>query len=216
MKLIAVQGPGQGQGQGQGRSTDAKYLDQMFCLRSRVFGDRLAWSVTKTNGRELDEFDGLEPTYILALSQSDDVVGCARLLPSIGPTMLQRVFPQLLSGGSLTAHEKITESSRFCVDTALRQEAGEGGIHAVTLAMFAGILEWCLLKGYTEIVTATDIRLERILRRAGWPMKRLGKPVMIGETMSVAGVLAVDEIHFGALRPATYQSSFEVERQRAL
>jgi acyl homoserine lactone synthase len=207
MKLVAVKN--------LRSSTDAKYLDQMFCLRSRIFGDRLGWNVTRTNGRELDEFDGFEPTYILALSQSDNVIGCARLLSTTGPTMLERVFPQLLSTHSLAGHTSMTESSRFCVDTALREEAGGGGIHAATLAMFAGILEWCLLKGHTEIATATDIRLERILRRAGWPMRRLGEPVMINETMSVAGVLPVNATHFGALRPEAYQSSFSVERQHA-
>jgi acyl homoserine lactone synthase len=207
MKLTAVQSVRS--------STDARYLDQMFCLRSRIFGDRMAWNVTRTNGRELDEFDRLEPTYILALSQSDDVIGCTRLLPTTGPTMLERVFPQLLSMRSLPSHDSMTESSRFCVDTAFRQEAREGGIHMVTLAMFAGILEWCLLKGHTEIATATDVRFERILRRAGWPIQRLGEPVMINETMSVAGILPVNEVHFSALRPKAYRSSFRGERHYA-
>ncbi|MGR9467539.1 hypothetical protein [Rhizobium leguminosarum] len=32
------------------------------------------------------------------------VIGCARLLPAIAPTMLEHVFPQLLSPGRLDAH----------------------------------------------------------------------------------------------------------------
>jgi N-acyl-L-homoserine lactone synthetase len=35
--------------------------------------------------------------------------------------------------------------------------------------MFAGIVEWCLAAGYHEIVTATDVRFERIHNRAGFP-----------------------------------------------
>ncbi|MGZ2384624.1 acyl-homoserine-lactone synthase [Rhizobium leguminosarum] len=207
MKLTAIKTPTSAQ--------DATSLDQMYRLRARVFADRLAWDVSISNGRELDEFDGFEPTYILALSDSDEVVGCARLLPAGGPTMLERVFPQLLSTGLLDAHPFMIESSRFCVDTACSREAGEGALHDVTFGMFAGILEWCLHQGYREIATATDVRFERILRRAGWPMQRLGQPIMITETMSVAGILPVSWENFERVRPQTYRSAFGPQRQHA-
>ncbi|CAN7751163.1 acyl-homoserine-lactone synthase TraI [Rhizobium sp. LjRoot258] len=207
MKLIAIQTPKS--------SKDVTYLDQMYRLRSRVFADRLAWNVARSGGRELDEFDGFEPAYILALSDADEVIGCARLLPTIGPTMLERVFPQLLSEGRLDAHPAMIESSRFCVDTAFRREAGEGALHEVTFGMFAGILEWCIHQGCRQIATATDVRFERILRRAGWPMQRLGQPVMINETMSVAGILPVTADYFERVRPQTYRSALGLERQHA-
>ncbi|WP_457812600.1 acyl-homoserine-lactone synthase [Sinorhizobium meliloti] len=39
--------------------------------------------------------------------------------------------------------------------------AGRGGrLHQATLATFAGIIEWSMANGYTEIVTATDLRFE--------------------------------------------------------
>ncbi|NEI03174.1 GNAT family N-acetyltransferase (plasmid) [Rhizobium leguminosarum] len=194
---------------------DAALLDQMYRLRSRVFADRLAWNVSRSNGRERDQFDEFEPTYILALSDGDVVIGCARLLPAIGPTMLQQVFPQLLSAGRLDADPSMIESSRFCVDTARSRGAGEGGLSDVTFGMFAGILEWCLHQGYREIATATDVRFERILRRAGWPMQRLGQPIMINETLSVAGILPVSWENFEQVRPHAYRSAFGPRRQHA-
>ncbi|UIJ84309.1 acyl-homoserine-lactone synthase TraI [Rhizobium leguminosarum] len=209
MKLIAIETP---------KSTeDAAYLDQMYRLRARVFADRLAWNVSRSNGRERNQFDEFEPTYILALSDRDNdvVIGCARLLPAIGPTMLEQVFPQLLSAGRLDTHPSMIESSRFCVDTAYPREAGEGALHDVTFGMFAGILEWSLHQGYREIATATDVLFERILRRAGWPMKRLGRPIMINETMSVAGILPVSRENFERLRPQSYRSAFSPRRQSA-
>lgn len=142
------------------------------------------------------------------------VVGCARLLRCVGPTMLEKVFPQLLSAGRLVAHPSMVESSRFCVDTARPREAGEGALHDVTLGMLAGILEWCLHQGYREIATATDVRFERILRRAGWPMQRLGRPLLINETMSVAGLLPVSWEDFERVRPQAYRSAFGPQRQR--
>ncbi|OCP35960.1 acyl-homoserine-lactone synthase [Ensifer sp. LC163] len=44
---------------------------------------------------------------------------------------------------------------------------GKGALHEITRVMFAGIMEWCLVNGYTEIVAATDVVVERILGRAG-------------------------------------------------
>ncbi|MBB4571548.1 acyl-homoserine-lactone synthase TraI [Rhizobium leucaenae] len=194
---------------------DLNLLDQMHRLRATVFGGRLSWKVHCFEGREFDEFDALSPTYILAIATDDRVVGCARLLPAVGTTMLQTVFPQLLETGRLVAHSQMIESSRFCVDTAFAEGRGESSLHNTTLAMFAGIVEWCMLNGYTEIATATDLRFERILKRAGWPMRRLGSPTMINETHSVAGVLTADQASFDRLRPQHYHSSFMTHQKAA-
>jgi acyl homoserine lactone synthase len=42
-----------------------------------------------------------------------------------------------------------------------------------------------------EIVTVTDARMERILRRAGWSLRRIGEPRTLGSTLAVAGYLEV-------------------------
>lgn len=190
---------------------DELLLNDMHRLRCEIFGSRLSWKVAVQDGREYDEFDGFRPTYILTVSGTSRVVGCARLLPANGPTMLERTFPQLLSSGTLNAHPAMIESSRFCVDTTLRERRGEGALHDVTLMMLAGIIEWCLIHGCREIATATEVRFERLLIRAGWPMCRLGEPKMINETNSVAGLLAADQASFYRVRPPSYRSDFHVQ-----
>jgi N-acyl-L-homoserine lactone synthetase len=184
---------------------DILLLDGMHRLRSKVFKNRLSWNVSSINGREYDEFDEFQPTYIVTVDESR-ILACARLLPATGPTMLEKTFPQLLPAGTLGAHSAMIESSRFCVDTTFRQERGEGALHTITSMMFAGIIEWCLLNGYREIVTATDVRFERLLLRAGWPMRRLGEPKMINETNSVAGLLPADPESFHRVKPSNYHS----------
>ncbi|WFU50198.1 acyl-homoserine-lactone synthase TraI [Sinorhizobium terangae] len=174
----------------------------MHRLRARVFGDRLDWEVLVKDGREADAYDQLNPTYILAVSPTRAVAGCARLLAATGPTMLANTFPQLLSSRDLDAHPGMVESSRFCVDTALDQGKTRGLLHTTTLMMFAGIIEWSMANGYHEIVTATDLRFERILKRAGWPMQRLGPPCPIGNTMAVAGSLPADVGSLDRIRAA--------------
>jgi N-acyl-L-homoserine lactone synthetase len=207
MRVIAIKTPG--------TPFERNAIDEMHQLRARIFRGRLAWNVSCVSGREYDEFDRLKPTYILALTSQDRVAGCARLLPATGTTMLSSVFQQLLHEGHLPTHERMVESSRFCVDTEVAAARGQGALHSATLSMFAGIVEWSVGQGYTEIATATDVRFERILTRAGWPMTRLGNVVMINETRSVAGLLRADRASFERLRPDDYQSSFATFEQKA-
>ncbi|NTE56416.1 autoinducer synthesis protein [Agrobacterium tumefaciens] len=182
-------------------------LKEMHQLRAEVFGGRLEWDVTIVDGGERDQYDDLHPTYVLAISGGNKVVGCARLLPAVGPTMLELTFPQLLGDGSLNATSSVIESSRFCVDTTLPAGRGGGQLHLATLTMFAGIIEWSMANGYDKIVTATDLRFERILNRAGWPMARLGDPVAIGNTVAIAGALPADQRSFGRVCPPNYRSA---------
>jgi len=185
---------------------DSDLIDSMHQLRARIFRDRLEWDVTVQQGREVDEFDSCLPTYIVAVTPSRQVVGCARLLPATGPTMMSVLFPDLEQTGLLRPHAVMVESSRFCVDTSLEAGRAGGSLHDVTLTMFAAIIEWSMAQGYTEIVTGTDVRFERILKRAGWPMTRIGDPRPIGNTMAVAGLLPADSESFAQVRPANYTS----------
>lgn len=177
-------------------------IEGMHRLRASVFRDRLDWEVTVVGGLEIDDFDQLSATYILLLTGPSKVSGCARLLPASGATMLTRAFPQLLPGGTLRAHAAMVESSRFCVDTTIEEGRGDGALHEATLTMLAAIIEWSIINGYSEIVTATDVRFERILKRAGWPMRRLGEPIRIGNTIAVAGSLSADRASLERVRPA--------------
>ncbi|KQV41250.1 acyl-homoserine-lactone synthase [Rhizobium sp. Root1204] len=194
---------------------EAHLLHIHYQLRARVFSDRLGWEVDVTAGCESDSFDALRPTYVLAIAETGQLAGCARLLPTLGPTMVADVFSSLLPGGRLNGHAAMIESSRFCVDTTLAEGRGNGSVHEATLTMLAGIIEWSMANGYTEIVTVTDLRFERILARVGWPLQRLGEPKKIGVTIAVAGTLPADRDTFLRLRPANFRSELTPVSQAA-
>lgn len=193
----------------QDYSSQAPFLDSMHMLRARIFRERMNWDVDVRNGRERDQFDHCRPTYVLAVSDRDQVSGCARLLPATGPTLLSVLFPELIGSHLFNPHAAMVESSRFCVDTSI--EAGRAGhaLHDATWTLFAAIIERSMTDGYDELVTVTDIRIERILRRAGWPMARIGEPKPIGNTTAVVGLLPIDQASFESVRPAGYSSSIK-------
>ncbi|KRR06443.1 conjugal transfer protein TraI [Bradyrhizobium jicamae] len=168
-------------------------LAAMYRLRRRVFKDRLDWSVSVSGEFELDVYDTLGPTYLILMSDGGEPVGSVRLLPTIGPTMLADTFPVLL-GGTLAPHdERILESSRFCVDTRLIAEQAPNSLNRATLILFSAMIEAARGASAESIVTVTDTRMERILRRAGWPLRRIAAPQQVGSTMAVAGFLDTSE-----------------------
>lgn len=166
-------------------------LQAMQRLRYRVFRERLGWDVATENGLEADSFDALKPHYLLLRGEHGSIDGCVRLLPSTGPTMLRDVFPGLLDGSDAPSQSGIWESSRFAMDAAATPHNVKNGLAKGTYELFAGMIEFGLAKGLRHVVTVTDVRMERILRRAGWPLDRLGQPQMIGNTRAVAGYLNI-------------------------
>ncbi|AOO85118.1 acyl-homoserine-lactone synthase [Bosea vaviloviae] len=169
-----------------------KLLMGMHRLRRKVFKDRLDWSVSTTGDLEIDQYDTLGASY-LVIVDNGDVLGCVRLLPTTGPNMLADTFPELLDGTTAPRSDKIAESSRFCVDTELSDSTSDGGLRRATLMLLAAMREWGEARGLASIATVTDLRMERILRRANWLLTRLGSPRRIGSTMAVAGLLPIQE-----------------------
>lgn len=184
-----------------------RLIRAMHRLRARIFRGRPAWKVRGTSGLERGSFDMLGPACVLRLRRCDAVVGSARLL--------EKVLPELLVIAHLSTYHRMIESSRCCGGTNTAVEREQTGLRSATLVMFAGIVEWSILSGYREFVTATDVRLERILRRADWPLSRLGAPAQINELRSVAGLLLADRQSLDRLRRDAYSSDFSIYQTEA-
>ena len=177
-------------------------LAEMHRLRYRIFKERLGWDVQVSGDMEVDEFDACRPVYLLQRDDDGRVQGCVRLLPTTGSTMLRDTFPALLDGQAAPASDAIWESSRFGVDLCTREAKTAGSIARATYELFAGMIEFGLMRRLTDIVTVTDARMERILCRARWPLKRLGAPRAIGKTIAVAGYLEVSRERLRSVREA--------------
>ncbi len=166
-------------------------IREMHLLRNRVFNERLNWDVPAKGGFEIDTYDADCPDYLIMKGRTGRIEGCVRFLPTTGPTMLRDTFSNLLCGHTLPENERILESSRFALDLPATSRKAAGGITVETYELFAGMLEYALARGAERIVTVTDTRMERILRRAGWPLERLGSPQEIGNTLALAGYVEI-------------------------
>src|SRR5713226_7569885 len=158
-------------------------IAEIHRLRHRVFKERLGWDVQVSSNMEIDEFDALHPAYLMQRASDGRIQGCVRLLPTTGPTMLRVTFPALLDGVSAPASLTIWESSRFALDIDADAPKAAHGLASATYELFAGMIEFGLSQQLSDIVTVTDARMERILRRAGWPLRRIGEPRKLGSTL---------------------------------
>lgn len=163
----------------------SQVLNSIFRLRHRVFKERLDWEVPSRDGMERDHFDDQAPIYLAYHGTSSEVIGCVRLLPTTGPNMIRDVFPEL-SEEAIPAETRVWEVSRFGIDATDAADLGAGNINTITYALVAGIHEVGLDYGITHMVAVMDVRIERILRRAGCVMRRMGKPRRIGNCLALA------------------------------
>ena len=164
-------------------------LYQMHRLRKSVFKDRLGWDVTVSGELEVDQFDALGPSYVLSTDGHGDVNGCVRLLPTTGPNMLRDVFASLVTKAAVPCGERIWEASRFAVSGCAA--TAEAGLSQTTYDLLIGVLRFGLSNGIGTIACVVDVRMERVLRRAGWQLDRLGPPQRVGKTIAMAGQLDV-------------------------
>ncbi len=162
-------------------------IDAMFRLRKRVFHDLLKWDVSVRDDWEIDHYDDANPLYVLSYSdQTGRLRGSLRLLPTLGPNMLDDTFPILLGDNPQVRSASVWESSRFCIDPTISQDRGSNQVTIAAAELMCGVGELGLSSGLSHIVTVTDVFLERMFRRMGCPGERIGEPQRIGSVYAVA------------------------------
>lgn len=172
------------------RGLHAALLDSMYRLRSEVFHRRLGWDVRVEDGREHDWFDLIGPYYLVAYDRDFQALGCCRLLPTMGPNMLRDVFPFLLDGAPAPAAETIWEVSRFAISPSC--SSGGFGFSELPGWILAEMIVFAANQRVDALVGVTSAPVERMLRRMGLEVERLGKPQRIGQVMSLAFRIPID------------------------
>ena len=182
-------------GGGNFQGFDAETLRRMFAFRRQVFSDRLGWKVGTHDDLEFDLFDTMNPVYMLARDNHGDIEGCWRLMPTTDIYMLKDTFPQLLRGEPVPSDSRVWELSRFAVDACESAGPVQAPLNAVTYEMIRRLYEFARTCGVERFVTVTSVALERLLKRTGLPITRLGdgKAQKVGRVLSVACWVEVNQ-----------------------
>jgi acyl homoserine lactone synthase len=187
---------------GSHRAEFPREIAQMHEIRKRTFYDRLHWQVKTLRSWEIDEFDALNPLYLLSIGDDGNVRGSLRLLPTTGPNMLADVFPELLPDDMRIESATIWESSRFSVDQEAAAERSDNLLNRTTGELLIGIVEVGLLAGLTDVVSVYDAMFARILKRANCAAELIGKPARLGDIMGYAALFEISDRMLINLRKA--------------
>jgi acyl homoserine lactone synthase len=159
-------------------------LRSFFELRFEVFVNRLKWDLACEVGDERDQFDNERAIYLLLTNSRAQVVAGARMLRTDIPSLLTQVFPFLVDG-PMPGSPSIWEVTRLVVDHRKERLEGCGNVCG---RLLSGLLEFGVDNGLSHLVSVSDTRIERILRRSGWTTQRLGAAHRIGECQVAAEI----------------------------
>lgn len=149
----------------------------MFTDRAEQFSRRLGWEVTvNAAGEERDQYDALNPLYVIWEQADGRHGGSMRFLPTSGRTMVNEHFAFLNDGHPITS-PFIWEATRFCLAPGADRRA------SAALALGAG--ELMAAFQLEHFVGVFDPRMERIYARMGLNPEVLGRQ---GEGREAVGV----------------------------
>lgn len=140
--------------------------ESMFVDRADQFKRRLCWNVTVNEyGWECDEYDALNPLYVIWQDANGRHAGSMRTLPTIGRTMTNEHFLDL-TGGVEIVSPFIWECTRFCLSPNAMPGVAPG-------LLLAGC-EMGLRFGLEQAIGVFDARMPRIYGRIGWSPDVIG------------------------------------------
>ena len=137
----------------------------MFRDRADQFRTRLGWDVSvDLAGEERDEYDAMNPLYVIWEEADGSHGGSMRFLPTTGPVMVNDHFGELLTGP--VQSPLIWECTRFCLSR------NAGGHVAAALMLGGGEI----MRGFgvQHFVGVFDARMVRIYRMIGSSPEVLG------------------------------------------
>jgi acyl-homoserine lactone synthase len=164
-------------------------LEDYFRLRHQIYVVERKWmDLDRSDKREIDQFDTDEAVYLLGLEGRNIVAGM-RLVPTLAPTLLSALFPQLALNGPVRRHD-VCELSRIFVIPSRRGEHAGPRAEAV---IQAATMEYGLSIGLSAFTIVLESWwLPRLLDQ-GWVARPLGLPININSMSTVAVIVDVNE-----------------------
>ncbi len=161
-------------------------LSQSRLLRS----PRLGCGIHR--GLEQDSFDTPDTHWVL-IEDEEGLCGCIRLLSCAQDYMLPSIFPTALAGEAPPRSNDVG-LTRLAIDAERAPRLGNG-ISELTCIIFREVYAFAKAQGIRELVAVVSLPVERIFRRLGLPIERLGhrQAVDLGAVRGVGIRFHLDE-----------------------
>ena len=173
----------------ENRAAYAGILEDYFRLRHHIYVVERKWmELDRPDKREIDQFDTNETVYLLALD-GDAIVAGMRLVPTVAPTLLSDLFPQLSLSGPVRRADVFELSRIFVVPKKRGEHAGPRAEAVIQ----AAAMEYGLSLGLSAFTIVLETWwLPRLLDQ-GWQARPLGLPIEINGLSTIAVMVDVND-----------------------
>ncbi|NOX41932.1 MAG: autoinducer synthase [Alphaproteobacteria bacterium] len=184
----------------------AQYPDlrkSMFRDRAAQFSGRLNWDVTlNSEGFETDEYDALNPLYVIWQQPDGTHGGSMRFLPTTGRVMVNDHFLHLTDGVTITS-PLIWECTRFCLAPNLPPTT------PISALLMLAAAELGRRFHLAHAVGVFDSHMVRVYKSIGW------EPDILGQSESGRSAISVGIWEFASAPLATIRAKAQVSPQIA-
>jgi len=172
-------------------------LEESYRVRHDIYVNVRGWkALARPDGREIDQFDTPDATYLL-WADGNEVLGGARFVPTHLPHLMSAIFPHTVTLGEVPNTPNVWEVTRLFTSRGGKSRANRRGVTGdVLCAMFEMGLHYEL---ESISVVCDTFFLPRFLE-SGVQIKPLGLPTQYDEGICIACMIPVTPAQLTAAR----------------
>jgi acyl homoserine lactone synthase len=173
---------------------------ELATYRYKVFVEHLGWDLPITQiGSERDQFDRPDTLYIVVKDSSDRICGCARLLPTTQPYLLNSMLPGLMGNQKAPESTEVWELSRYTTQLVNGEITTREEATGRFRSLLKSVCEAAFNRGAKRLISFSALGVERIARSFGINVHRVGPSQFMDGKAIVAFWVELDEQTFTAL-----------------
>ncbi len=152
----------------------AAYLEEMHRQRYQIYVEQRQWSELESPLKlEIDEYDNSLATWLLAISDTGELQGGVRLVPSDCSTLLFDHFSFLASNMDIPNDPNIWEITRYYM---MDNKAIAPDGHDVKRHLILGMLDYAQMSGVKGLFVVMDTGFLRMMEAFKWDYTPMGLP----------------------------------------
>lgn len=170
-------------------------FDEFLRRRHDHFVDRKGWRPPSADGREIDQFDTDDATYILGIEDRRVVTSC-RLISTAKPHLVSEVFPHFCERSGVPRRPDWAEWTRTFVATEQRGMTRRGTLTQLCCA----VMEYAVEEGLSAVGGIQETYFLSQHRMLRWNVRPMGMAREVNGEWYIVAYLDVNEAALASAR----------------
>lgn len=169
--------------------TGDEEIYQTFKLRKKIFCDELGW-VKPLGDLEIDEFDTFSVPF--GVFNNNRLEAYLRLIPTVHPFMLEKIFPMLISPEHSLKKDMATgEITRLCIEPDARKSClrNDFGAFGLSLFLYKSVYHWCIANNVRYLYLVVEYKIFRLLNAQGIICGKIGEPTVMPDGVKAVAAM---------------------------